>query len=53
MWRLFVLVEILNLLLIILLSLRIHQLEDEKRYLFNEFIKEINKIRNGEKKNVK
>lgn len=52
MWGI-ILVLILNISCILKLSYRIQQLEDEKKEMYIEFIKEINNLRNGENKNVK
>ena len=49
MWRLYLYVEILNIVLLFLLAYRIHQLEKEKYEMISEFIKELNKLRNKEK----
>lgn len=45
MWRLFVIVILLNMIVIVLLALRIHQLEQERFEMITEFINEINKLR--------
>ena len=45
MWRLFVILILLNMIVIVLLAFRIHQLEQERFEMINEFINEINKLR--------
>lgn len=45
MWRLFVIVIILNMVVIVLMALRIHQLEQERFEMITEFINELNKLR--------
>ena len=53
MWRLYVILLVLNMIVIVLLALRIHQLEQERFEMINEFIKELNKYRKRGNKNVK
>lgn len=53
MWRLYCAIILLNMIVIIVQALRIHKLEQEQFEMISEFIKEINKLRNGENKNVK
>ena len=52
MWGIVILI-ILNIICILRLSYRIQQLENEKEEIYSESIKELNKLRNEENKNVK